>query len=284
MNYDITEKAMLASLNISCWCAQKHDKRVSKEVDEKYNGKDAGRFNKLLASKEAMKDIQTAVSEARTFHMEQTLPWGERGERLLPSKNYSHYSRQMRIYKEKFDDAVRAFVVNFHTTIFEARQTLGGLFDRADYPDSNEIREKFAFRSVISPVPVGEDFRVNLARDEVAAIQKDLQVRLEASHAAATQDVWKRLYDVVAHMVERLSDPEAVFRDSMVGNIVKMAELLPRLNVNDDPQLEAMRRKVEQTLCGYTPEELRKNKQIRKQAATEAKDVLKTMAGYAEAA
>jgi len=284
MNYDITEKAMIASLCISSWCAQKHDKRVSKEVDEKYNGKDAGRFNKLLASKEAMKDIQTAVSEARTFHMEQTLPWGERGERLLPSKNYSHYSRQMRIYKEKFDDAVRAFVVNFHTTIFEARQTLGGLFDRADYPDSNEIREKFAFRSVISPVPVGEDFRVNLAREEVVAIQKDLQVRLEASHAAATQDVWKRLYDVVAHMVERLSDPEAVFRDSMVGNIVKMAELLPRLNVNDDPQLEAMRRKVEQTLCGYTPEELRKNKQIRKQAATEAKDVLKTMAGYAEAA
>jgi hypothetical protein len=133
-------------------------------------------------------------------------------------------------------------------------------------------------------VPVGEDFRVNLARKEVDAIKIDLQKRLEASHAAATSDLWRRLYDVVAHMVERLSDPEAVFRDSMVGNIIKITELLPRMDVNDDPQLEAMRRKVEEMLCGYTPDQLRKDKQIRKQAATDAKDVLKTMAGYAEAA
>ena len=83
-------------------------------------------------------------------------------------------------------------------------------------------------------------------------------------------------------MVERLSDPEAVFRDSLVGNIVKLTELLPRLNLNDDPGLEQMRRQIEATLCDYSPEQLRKDKTVRKEAVDSAKSVLDLMAGYVE--
>jgi len=284
MSFDITEKAMLASLSISQWSARKHDKRVSQEVNERYNGKDAGRFNKVLASKESLKEIQAAVSAARTFHMEQTLPWGERGERLLPSKNYGAYNRQMRDYKQAFQDAVEAFVSDYHTVIFEAKKTLGGLFNREDYPEAGQIRDKFEFKTVISPVPVAEDFRVQLSHDEIAAIQEDIEQRLMASNAAATRDLWQRLYEVVGHMVERLSDPDAVFRDSLVGNIVRLTELLPRLNLHDDPALETMRQQIEASLCRYTPAQLRCDKQVRRQAATEAQNVLDAMTGYLEEA
>ena len=280
MSFDITEKAMLASLHISCWGARKHDKRVTDEVNEKYNGKDAGRFNKVLATKESLKEIQAAVSAARSFHMEQTLPWGERGERLLPSKNYQEFNRQMRIYKQKFEAAVDTFVSDYHTVIFEARQTLGGLFRREDYPDASEIRDKFDFRTVISPVPTGEDFRVNLAQEEVALIQQDIENRLIQSNYAAARDLWQRLYEVVGHMVERLSDPEAVFRDSLVGNIARLTEILPRLNLHDDPALEAMRRQIEASLCQYSPAQLRCDKEIRRAAANDARSVLESMGSY----
>jgi hypothetical protein len=284
MNFDITEKAMLASLQISQWSARKHDKRVSEEVDQRYNGNNAGRFNKMLATKESLKEIQAAVGAARTFHLEQTLPWGERGERLLPSKNYGQYSKTMRIYKLDFDQAVQAFVADYHSVIFEAKKTLGGLFCRDDYPDASEIDSKFEFRTVISPVPTAEDFRVNLAHDEIAAIQQDLEKRLEKSHAAATRDLWQRLYEVVGHMMQRLSDPESVFRDSLVKNIVHLTALLPRLNLNDDPDLEAMRRQIEASLCQYTPSELRKDKHIRREAADAAKSVLDSMGSYMQEA
>jgi hypothetical protein len=280
----ITEKAMLASLHISCWSARKHDKQVSKEVDEKYGGKDAGRFNKVLANKDALKSIKTITGSARIFHQEQTLPWGERGERLLPSANYSHYSRQMRKYQQEFKDAVQEFVRDYHSVIWDARQRLGGLFRKEDYPDPSDIRDKFAFRTIITPVPMSDDFRVNLGKDEVDAIKRDLENRIEKAHAAATQDLWKRLYDVVSHMVDRLSDPEAIFRDSLVGNIAKITELLPRLNINDDPQLDQMRRKVEENLCAYSPDQLRKNKKLRREAVGNAQDVLDAMAGYVEVA
>jgi len=280
----ITEKAMLASLHISCWSARKHDKQVSREVDERYGGKDAGRFNKVLASKDALKSIKAITGNARIFHQEQTLPWGERGERLLPSANYGHYSRQMRMYQQQFEDAALAFVRDYHSVIWEAKQSLGGLFRKEDYPEPSEIRNKFAFRTSITPVPMSDDFRVNLGQDEVDAIKRDLEYRIEQAHAAANQDLWKRLYDVVSHMVDRLSDPEAIFRDSLVGNIIKITELLPRLNINDDPQLDQMRRKVEENLCAYSPDQLRKNKKLRREAVGNAQDVLDAMAGYVEVA
>jgi hypothetical protein len=271
---------MLASLHISCWGARKHDKRVSEEVCERYNGKDAGRFNKVLATKESLKEIQAAVSAARSFHIEQTLPWGERGERLLPSKNYQEFNRQMRLYKQKFEAAVDTFAGDYHTVIFEARQTLGGLFRREDYPQASEIRDKFDFRTVISPVPTGADFRVSLGQDEVAAIQQDIEQRLIQSNAAATRDLWHRMYEVVGHMVERLSDPDAIFRDSLVGNIARLTELLPRLNLHDDPALEVMRRQIEASLCQYSPAQLRCDKDIRRAAANDARSVLESMGSY----
>jgi hypothetical protein len=281
MNFDITEKAMLASLHISCWSARKHDKKVSQEVNDKYGGnRKAGRFNKTLASKDSLKDIQSAISSARIFHIEQTLPWGERGERLLPSKNYNEYSRQMRIYNQDFERAIDSFVAEYHQVIFDARQTLGGLFCRADYPSVDEIREKFAFRTAINPVPVAEDFRVSLAHDEVAVIQQDIENRLAESHAVAIQDLWLRLHEVVERMVERLSDPKAVFRDSLVSNILHLTELLPRLNLNDDPDLEIMRRNIETRLCQYSPAQLRTDKRVRREAADAAKNVLETMGSY----
>lgn len=285
MSHDITEKAMLVALHISQWGARKHDKNVSRQVSTQYGSKaDAGRFNKILASKEALKEIQTAIGNARTFHLEQTLPWGERGERLLPSKNYSDYSQKMRGFKDEFDQAVDCFIGEYPSVIFEARSSLGGLFSREDYPEASDIRSKFEFRTVITPVPVSDDFRVSLAADEVAIIQQEIEQRLTRSSAAATSDLWRRLYEVVARMVERLSDPEAVFRDSLVGNVIKLTELLPKLNVHDDPQLEAMRRHIESSLCPYSPDELRKNKSARRVAASRAKTVLDSMAGYMEAA
>jgi hypothetical protein len=283
MSYDISQKAMLASLHISCWGARKHDQRVTNEVNERYNGKDAGRFNKVLASKDSLKEIQAAVGAARTFHLEQTLAWGERGERLLPSKNYVEYNRQMRVFKQAFEQAVESFVADYHSVIFDARQSLGGLFRREDYPEASELRQKFEFRTVINPVPCGNDFRVSLGQDEIAAIKTDIEQRLIESNAAATRDLWQRLYEVVGHMVDRLSDPEAIFRDSLVGNIVRLTELLPRLNLHDDPALETMRRQIEASLCRYTPAQLRSDKDARRQAANQAQSVLDAMGSYMEA-
>ena len=63
-------------------------------------------------------------------------------------------------------------------------------------------------------------------------------------------------------------------------HLVDLCELLHRLNVMDDPNLEAMRQEVESKLAGYQPDTLRADVKVRQTVATEANDIAKKMAVF----
>lgn len=65
---NLAEKALLVTLNISQWSARKYDRKVTEEVNDTHQAKDAGRFNKLLIDKTHLDEIQKIVNEARHFH------------------------------------------------------------------------------------------------------------------------------------------------------------------------------------------------------------------------
>jgi hypothetical protein len=77
-------------------------------------------------------------------------------------------------------------------------------------------------------------------------------------------------------MAEKLADPKAIFRDSMVENAKEICALLPRLNFADDPNLEAMRQQVEASLIKH-PEALRNDPDLRRDTAAEAKAIMDKM-------
>jgi hypothetical protein len=77
-------------------------------------------------------------------------------------------------------------------------------------------------------------------------------------------------------MAEKLADPKAIFRDSMLENTREICALLPRLNFTDDPDLETMRQQVEATLLKH-PEALRNDPDLRRDTAAEAKKIMDAM-------
>src|SRR5258708_12518334 len=66
-----------------------------------------------------------------------------------------------------------------------------------------------------------------------------------------TEDLWKRLRDVVSHMVDRLNEPDSRFHATLVTNIHDLVSLLPQLNVNQDPDLERFATQIRARLCNY---------------------------------
>jgi acetate kinase len=128
------------------------------------------------------------------------------------------------------------------------------------------------------PVPTA-DFRVSIASDELRRIQQDVEQRVQQSARVAMQDVWQRLHDRVAHMADKLSDPKAIFRDSLVENAREICAILPRLNFTDDPDLERMRQEVEATLLKH-PDALRNDPVLRQDTATQAKRIMDAMGAF----
>lgn len=280
----IHNKAMLATLTCSQWSARKLDKKVSKEIEQTHQAQDAGRFNKLLISSAALKPIANLVSKIRSYHESVTLPWMDDGKRMLPAKLFLEYTKQMRDMKAEFDRLVDEFVQNYPTLIKEARLKLGTMYDPGEYPSPDVIRGKFDMSVRFEPVPDAQDFRVDINDEDVQAIRADITRNIHNQQGEALQHCWERLREVVSKIEERLSDPDAIFRDSLIENARTLVKILPALNLLDDPGLESARVSVEHRLCMISPQRLRDDKAVRAQTAQAAREILGRMQQYAAAA
>lgn len=275
------EKAMLASLNISQWSARRHDKNVTAKVASDYGTSDkAGRFNKCLIDPDALKPIQQKATEARTYYYSNTLPWNDDGQRILTAAHYLEFMGKLDDLNREFRKLVTEFSDDYPQLVQQARLMLNGMFRPEDYPDMEAIKGKFSFAVNINPLPMAEDFRVTLNDEERERIQEDIKARTENAIADAMKDLYRRLAECLNHMVDKLGDPKAIFRDTLTGNLADLVNLLPKLNLTSDPQLETIRREIETRLLDFEPETLRKAPMVRKQVAQDAAAILDMMKGY----
>ena len=284
---------MLVSLNISLWRARKLDHGVTAEVNTlKHAADGACSVSKALVAKTAMANVKTVVQEARAFHYENTLPWDNVGWRILPSANYKTWTDKMRDLNQAFDVAVAKFISDYPNFVNDAKTSLNGMFDPDDYPSPSQVIDSFDFDTDAQPIPDGSHFVLDLGQQEIDKQAQKLDARVQAATDAAVGDLWSRLHAGVSHMAERLSsykvDPKTgkvkgIFHDSMVGNIKDLCDLLPALNVTNDPKLEAMRKKVEDTLTQLSPQDLRDDPKARDKIAAAAEAIADQMGSFMKA-
>jgi hypothetical protein len=186
----------------------------------------------------------------------------------------------MRELKSSFEAAVDEFIAEYPGLINRAQRNLNGLFSAEDYPDVGSLHSKFRFSVSVSPVPDSGDFRVSLSDDEVNQIKADIEARVKDSISSAMRDAWNRLYQAIKHMVEKLRDRDSIFRDSLVGNIAELCDVLPRLNLTGDSNLAKMIDEARLYLGSLDPEALRRYELERKLAADKAEDILSKMSAY----
>lgn len=239
-----------------------------------------GRYNKsLLPMNDQLELIHRKSNQIRAEFYNNTLPWGIEGTQLLPTANYLEFMTNFRTKKGEWETLVMTFTQNYADYIDDAKRTLGSLFSIDDYPHPDNIERKFKMDLAVFPVP-STDFRVQLGSAELDRIRMDVERRVQEASASAMKVVWQRLFDKVKHIQERLADPAAIFRDTMLDNARELCELLPRLNFADDPSLEQMRREVEDKLVSYPSQALRNDPDLRADTAAKAKDIMDRMAVF----
>lgn len=277
---NLNDRALLVQLSISQWLARKYDKKITKEVATTHGTTiDAGRYNKsLLPMHNLLDSVHKKATVVREAYYKNTLPWGIDGTMMLPATNYLQFMTEFRKQKSDWVSLVNNFVDEYPTLVQNAQTILGSLYDPADYPSQEAIRDKFRMDMAVFPVP-SSDFRVSIASDELSRIQQDVEARVMNAQQQAMTEVWQRLFDRVKHMAEKLSDPKAIFKNSMVENAREICALLPRLNFADDPNLEALRREVEDKLLKH-PEALRNDPDLRSDTAEEARRIMAAMGSF----
>ncbi len=281
----ITTQCMVANLSISLWTGQRLDKEASRKVTDEANAaNDAARVNKHLVPKEALKPIIAAQSALRGHFYENTLPWRDNGDRLLTRKRFQTFIAEHGGLKAAFDEAVDDFIDN---TYLQAREQaafrMGALFKPDDYPLPSTLRRRFAVALDIDAVTEAGDFRVQMDADAAERVRAGMESAMQERLGRAMKDVWIRLAEAVGHVADRLKDPETVFRNSLIENLTSVVDMVPDLNVLDDPDIARLTAEVKAKLTGYTPEDLRADKDMRAEAATIAQDIYAEIGGLMRA-
>ena len=278
----ISHAAMLVELNISVWTANKIDKDASRKVaDDNRASADAGHFRKnLMAGSHLRKEIADYAAGCRLWHNTRTMPWADRGPRLLPTSLFLDYKSEANARQAYFDNKVSEFLVAYPRLVQTAHNYLGDLFDADDYPHADDVRAKFGFRMVFSPVPDAGDFRIDLPAQELVFMQEQYETHANERVASAMQEQWGKLHDMVARMSDKLVEPEGDedkrrWHDTFITNAQEMCAMLTHLNVTRDPTLEDARRGLERAIAGVEIDDIKESATTREDVKSKLDAMLK---------
>ena len=123
---NLTHDAMLVSLRINSWSGRLYDRQASQQVAV-HNDADtsAGRYNKRLLPKQAFAALAATMSNARTSHNANTLPWDDQGGRLLTVANYDLYTTALDTLIERVVRERARFIEDYDDYVDQARLDLG---------------------------------------------------------------------------------------------------------------------------------------------------------------
>ncbi len=286
---DLTRDAMLVALRINAWSGRLYDRQASNHVAAHHDASaSAGRYNKRLLPKAALAGLAAAMSEARTVHYANTLPWDDQANRLLTVANYNRYTEALDALVERVVRERARFIEDYDDHVRQARLDLGRLFRIEDYPSRDALQGRFAIRYRIVPVPDADHFMASLAAGETQRLRRDIESQIEERLHDAVRDLYRRLGEAVERVGERLREDEngkpLVFRDSMIANIRDLVDVVPKLNVFGDSELARLCQDVKDRIAFADPDTLRPSRRfdlnVRRQVKRDADALAVRFAGY----
>lgn len=271
----IQDKSMLVELTISKWTATKHDKAVSAEIEQNHAAKDAGRYNKRLIDKAHLAAIESLAGQIRKYHYSRTLPWSDKGQRLLPSKLFMEYRQDIAAYKAQYQKAVDDFLVVYPQLVQDARLRLGTMYQPNDYPSTTDLKDAFGIELLITPVPDAGDFRVEVDKETQDEIRQQITEAVNARQAKAVKDCYARAREVLERIAEQCSKQNGRIHDSLMENAQDLVSVLTGLNITEDPDITQMEQDIKALIV--SPEAIRTSPTTRKRLADGAADILSRM-------
>lgn len=227
---------------------------------EKFAQDSLGDFG-INASTAIFKDktspVRALLNEASAvyqYHKQHTLPYIDRGPRLLPVSQYETYRDAMRALVRDVDAKVKLIEPAYDTCvendiIFRNRPNLNGVMGTraklTDYPTREQFMASFSLNFDFAPLPDNSHWLFDVSDEDKAA----LTAQTSEMYNAALADMYARLKTPLDKLVTTLTVPagsededgrrRGIFRDTTVTNLVEAVANVKALSMGDEGVLAA---------------------------------------------
>lgn len=285
----LKNKALMVRLTRKKFNRNKTDKALSEEITKlkKVNEAGAVRVNKSLFTKEVTDGYMKVYSEASKYFYRVTLPWDDKGYRLLSIDIFDEFSKKFKSFSNQYRKAVAEFIEQIEAHVAAAREMLGEAFDLSDYSfitanggiDQEFLLSQFELGIEYDVVTSGDDLRAVLTEADREAVAAQIDEQAMEKFGKAQAHVIQTLHDHVFAIHERLCQSENIFRDTLISNLEDLVDLIPKMNIAGDPAIDALAAEAKLKLCKWDPQELRDLPSAREDVAKDAEKILDNMKG-----
>lgn len=273
----LDEKAVLVSVKRRMYSPYALDT----EESERYG---AGNVNKHLfkGRDNRVKQAISKYTEVYSYIKSHTVPWST-GVDMLNISLYQEVTHNLRHLIAEANASVDDLVDNWD---YEVQRDYNRLLPTGhasldDYPTAEHVRERFGIEVQFMPVPTTGDFRVEISDEDKASLLSRLQ---DAGRNAERHVINKMLEPMIA-AAEKLAVPigndGSIFRDSLVENLVDVADRMARVNLSDDPVIQKQIADLKSIVGQYADniDVLRNSQHVRDVASKQISDLIGQMKG-----
>ena len=240
---------------------------------------DAARVHKnLFAGTSLRKEIENFAAKVRLYHNQRTLPWADKGERMLPTALFMEYKQTMNAYEQTFNTMCDSFFHAYPALVQDAPTHLGKMYRAEDYPELEDVKMKFGFRRTVKPVPEAGDFRLDIPANDLEEMRAEFNAQQDNKLADAMREPWERLHEMLVGMSKKLDDTSGGkkrYHDTLVSNPLELCSLLTKMNITNDPKLEEARKELELTMLGTNIEAIKEDEHHRTEVKAKVDAIIK---------
>ena len=274
---NLNTKAMLVRLTISRPTTSKRDSQAEQFAQQSLA--DTGlRVSNTLFRQGALRDLLNHTAAVYAYHKNNTLPYIDRGPRLLPVTQYERYRDNMRQLVNDVDSLSHKLRPDYTQYVNDDIALRGSRAALSDYPSEADFFDGLRLQFTFSPLPDTQHFLFDISDEDKAALQQQLQDTVDAAKA----DMMERLRDPMKHLLDKLRTPigekGSIFRDSAVENVLDAVDTVRRMAM-DDPDVLAACDEVRNAFVGHArnPQVLRESPIVREQMAAKLADIQSKM-------
>ena len=194
---------------------------------------------------------------------------------------YPEYTKVISGMITEWNGLVEDFLIAYQFEKLEAQHVQGGLYDPADYPDEDIVRDKFDIRYKLYPMPTSGNWALDMSSD----VTEDIMTRFNADMADMETrllgDTWEHARKVLLNMSTQLGSYDLKDKpklyDTLVTNVTDVAELMEKCNPTNDPKMEMARIEIMEAMRGVNKDALKEDRGLRTETKKAVDTILSTL-------
>lgn len=254
-------QADLVVLHLAHWGGQRVHREASTRLRAQ-TGCESAKALVGLGTSPSLTSLLQVHASLRTKHYYLSLASGTGNVRVLPRCNWQKHVDAVAAARLEHDKYLHTFISGgeYAALVSSAPARMGSLYKANLFPQPSELPARFRCDAQYLPPPeTGPwvDFMNDAAKE-------------------ATEDVKLRVGEALQRVVDTLSAPDKIFRDSLFENLSEIATELPGLNINGDRLLSSIEPPL-RAVASTVPDEVRKSQAARNAVADHAKEILERL-------